>query len=119
MKSLYEKSVYQENVKLVYEPRKFTYVQTHTYTPDFQLPNGIYVETKGYFTEGKRLQGDKAKLLAVVSQHPEERLFLLFMSRNESMVAWAEKHGFEYAIGTRVPLGWYLLPSKGERESYE
>ena len=38
-----------ETVKLPYEVK-----ETRTYTPDFILPNGIIVETKGRFTTADR-----------------------------------------------------------------
>jgi len=113
VKSGYERNVYQENAGLIYEPTKFRCVAEYTYTPDFCLPNGIYIETKGYFRPGI-----KAKLLAFTRQYPEHTLFLLFELSNKtaSMIAWAEKHGFEYAVGTRVPPAWYLYPHKKENK---
>ena len=35
-------------VKYEYESTKVPYVIQHIYTPDFLLPNGIYLECKGY-----------------------------------------------------------------------
>ena len=35
-------------VSYEYESIKIPYVIQHTYTPDFCLPNGVWLETKGY-----------------------------------------------------------------------
>ena len=37
-------------VKYEYESTKVPYSIMHNYTPDFLLPNGIYLECKGYWT---------------------------------------------------------------------
>ena len=36
-------------VKYEYESTKIPYVIQHNYTPDFLLPNGVYLECKGYW----------------------------------------------------------------------
>ena len=72
----------------------------HTYTPDFTLPNGIIVETKGRF-----LPEDRAKHLLIKEQHPDKDIRFVF-SRLKSPITtgskttvrdWCEKHGFLYA----------------------
>jgi hypothetical protein len=39
-------------VKYEYESTKVPYILQCNYTPDFLLPNGVYLETKGQLTEG-------------------------------------------------------------------
>ena len=42
----------QNNIDAEYEKHKVLYtipVSYHEYTPDFRLPNGIFIETKGRF----------------------------------------------------------------------
>jgi hypothetical protein len=79
-----------------------------TYTPDFGLPGNVFVESKGYFPAR-----DRAKLVAVRSQHPEIDLRLLFGADNwttklhkQRYSEWATKQGFRYAIGKRIPDDW-------------
>ena len=36
-------------VKYEYEPVRIPYEIQHNYSPDFLLPNGIYLECKGYW----------------------------------------------------------------------
>jgi hypothetical protein len=47
---------YLEHKKVQFEYEKFRvpWVVTHTYLPDFVLPNGIVVETKGRFVSADR-----------------------------------------------------------------
>lgn len=78
------------------------------YTPDFRLPNGIIVETKGRF-----VTADRQKHLLVKDQHPELDIRFVFSNPNARIskqsattyAAWCEKHGFKYAKGS-VPLAW-------------
>ena len=47
----------QKGIDGQYEQHKIEYVKPatqHTYTPDFKLPNGIYIETKGRFVLADR-----------------------------------------------------------------
>ena len=94
-----------------YEAIKVRYVvplSFHTYTPDFLLPNGIIVETKGRF-----LPVDRAKQLLVKEQYPDLDIRLVF-SRAKAPIAtgskttcaqWAEKHGYTYAEKL-IPEAW-------------
>jgi hypothetical protein len=78
------------------------------YTPDFILPNGIIVETKGRF-----VTADRQKHLAVQAQHPHLDIRFVFSNPNARIskqsattyAAWCEKHGFKYAKGS-VPAAW-------------
>lgn len=79
------------------------------YTPDFYLcTTRVFVESKGYFT-GR----DRTKLTAVRDQHPEIDLRILFAADNwctklhkQRYSEWASKHGFKFAVGTRIPAVW-------------
>ena len=65
---------------LFYETLKVRYVvplSFHIYHPDFELPNGVIVETKGRF-----LAPDRAKQLLVQSQYPDLDIRFVFSSRN-------------------------------------
>lgn len=80
----------------------------HRYTPDFPLPNGIIVETKGRF-----LAADRAKHLLVREQHPELDIRFVFSSSKGKIATgskttnamWCDANGFLYA-DKRVPEAW-------------
>lgn len=80
----------------------------HKYHPDFRLPNGIYVETKG-----RLLLDDKKKHLFIKEQHPELDIRFVFQNANAKFsknskttyAMWAEKHGFKWAE-KQVPQEW-------------
>ena len=79
-----------------------------TYTPDFQLENGIYVEAKGKFDARSR----KA-ILAFAWRYPLSPLRLVFQRdnwmtprRKQRYSDWAKANGFVFAIGESVPVAW-------------
>lgn len=78
------------------------------YTPDFVLPNGIIVETKGRF-----LTEDRQKHLLVKQQHPELDIRFVF-SNSRARISkqstttygqWCEKNGFPHA-DKEIPEAW-------------
>lgn len=78
------------------------------YTPDFILPNGIIVETKGRF-----VTADRQKHLLIKEQHPELDIRFVF-SHSKSRISkkstttyamWCERHGFQYADKS-IPQAW-------------
>jgi len=98
-------------VSFAYETRIVHYVipaQTHTYRPDFNLPNGIIVETKGRWTSA-----DRKKMGFVLEQNPELDIRMLFAldnklssNSNTKYSDWCDKRGIKYAIGTEIPATW-------------
>lgn len=88
-----------------YETEKIPYVLAGHYIPDFilQTPLGkVYIEAKGYFRpEHKR------KMAAVRKQHPNLDIRLLFYSRSETNIRWAERYNFKYAID-KIPKEWLI-----------
>lgn len=94
-----------------YEELKLSYTvpaTKHTYTPDFQLPNGIIIETKGRF-----LVADRKKHLYVKEQHPELDIRFVFSNPKAKIsktskttyADWCDKHGFKYAAKL-IPEEW-------------
>lgn len=78
------------------------------YTPDFELPNGIIIETKGRF-----VTADRQKHLLVREQHPELDIRFVF-SRSKDPInkksrttyaRWCDKNGFKWA-DKRIPPEW-------------
>lgn len=94
-----------------YEQHKINYTKPathHKYTPDFRLPNGIFVETKGRF-----VVADRKKHLLIKEQHPELDIRFLFQNVNNRIskkskttyADWCNKHGFLYAE-KEIPKEW-------------
>lgn len=104
----------ERNVDGEYEKHKIKYTipaTEHTYTPDFRLPNGIFVETKGRF-----VTEDRKKHVLIKKQHPELDIRFVFQnSKNKirkgsptTYADWCNKHGFIYA-DKNIPQEWLDL----------
>lgn len=94
-----------------YEQHKIAYTKPatqHKYTPDFRLPNGIFVETKGRF-----VTADRKKHLLIKEQHPELDIRFVFQNANNRLskkskttyADWCNKYGFLYAE-KEIPKEW-------------
>lgn len=100
-----------EEIRIPYLPKK------KHYTPDFELPNGIIIETKGYFTSA-----DRSKHIQVRDQHPDLDIRFVFSnSRNRlssksktTYAKWCETHGFIYA-DRDIPDEWIAERSRASR----
>jgi hypothetical protein len=101
-----------KGIKVEYETEKVSYsipVSEHTYHPDFLLPNGIFIETKGRF-----VIADRKKHILIKTQHPELDIRFVFTnSRNKinkssktTYADWCEKNGFKYA-DKHIPEEWF------------
>ena len=103
----------EAKIKAQYEPGRIPYtVAPKTYTPDFILPNGIVIETKGYF-----LPADRTKHLAIKAQYPNIDLRFIFQNPKQRLnktsrttyEAWCIQHGFIYAAKW-IPQTWLDEP---------
>ena len=80
----------------------------HKYHPDFKLPNGIFVETKGRF-----LTDDRKKHLLIKAQNPNLDIRFLFQNSKTKIskaskttyADWCIKHGFIFA-DKNIPKEW-------------
>lgn len=89
----------------------------HYYTPDFLLPNGIVIETKGRFTVE-----DRKKHLLIQAQYPDIDIRFVFSNSNNKLrkgskttyADWCEKNNFKYA-DKLIPKNW--LYEKHNRKS--
>ena len=101
----------KSGVKFEYETTKIKYVvpeSVHTYTPDFVFPNGLIVETKGYWEPS-----DRKKHLLIKKQHPNLDIRFVFTNSNNkirkgsktSYADFCNKHGFLYA-DKEIPEEW-------------
>jgi len=105
-------------VPFSFESEKIAYqkpASNHKYTPDFILPNGIIIESKGRF-----VTADRQKHLLVKKQHPDKDIRFVFSSSKQKIskgskttyADWCEKYGFKYADKV-IPLAW-LEEAKGK-----
>jgi len=94
-----------------YEKHKIKYIFPATdrkYTPDFKLPNGIFVETKGRF-----VAADRKKHLLIKEQYPDLDIRFVFQNANNKLnkrskttyADWCNKYGFIFAEKT-IPDEW-------------
>jgi hypothetical protein len=82
-------------------------LQKAKYLTDFRLPNGMYIEVKGWFKPS-----DRTKMESVIKCHPELDIRMLFQkdgwttkAKNVKYSQWCDKRKIKYAIG-KVPIKW-------------
>jgi hypothetical protein len=101
-----------KGIDVQYESEKIPYIipaSNHTYNPDFKLPNGIFVETKGRF-----VAADRKKHLLVKSQNPHLDIRFVFSNSNNKITKnskttygdWCVKNGYKYADKI-IPEDWF------------
>ena len=98
-------------VSYEYESEKIAYTIAHHYTPDFVLPNHVYLEAKGYWAPE-----DRRKVLAVKRDNPGIDLRMVFQSpynkiskRSKTTYAqWCEKHDIPWTHFHDIPLEWLI-----------
>lgn len=106
-----------KNVKFMYEEWSIPYVvpaSNHKYTPDYILPNGIIVETKGLWESD-----DRKKMLLIKEAYPELDIRMVFSSSRTklykgsptSYAEFCEKHGITFA-DKLIPMEWLKEPKK-------
>lgn len=100
-----------------YEAFKLPFVQPakkRNYCPDYWLPNGIIIETKGQF-----ITEDRQKHLWVREAHPHLDIRFVF-SNSQSKInkrspttyaIWCRDNGFKYA-DKLIPQAWLNEPKK-------
>lgn len=104
------KDLKDRGVEFEYEKLKVKWqlLENKTYTPDFKLPNGIIIESKGRF-----VQADRKKHLIIQDQHPFLDIRFVFSNSKAKLYKgakstygdWCNKHGFLYA-DKRIPEEW-------------
>lgn len=94
-----------------YESTKVPYQIQHNYTPDFLLPNGVYLECKGYWEPE-----DRRKIKAVKEQNPEIDLRMVFQSpynkiskkSKTTYAQWCDKHNILWTSFANIPVEWLV-----------
>jgi hypothetical protein len=101
-----------KGVNVLYETSKIKYTipeSDHVYTPDFILPNGIIVETKGRF-----MIEDRKKHLLIRAQHPDKDIRFVFTRSATKLYKgakttysdWCVKYNFKFA-DKKIPDSWF------------
>jgi hypothetical protein len=98
------------SVPVLYETEKIKYEvnEVRTYTPDFKLPNGIIIESKGRF-----VAADRKKHLLIQKQHIFLDIRFVFSNSKAKLTKgsktsygdWCAKHGFLYS-DKLIPEEW-------------
>jgi len=107
------KQLTEAGVAYEYETTKIKYVvpeSVHKYTPDFVLPNGIIVETKGRF-----VVADRKKHLLIQKQRPDLDIRFVFSNSKTkiskgsktSYADWCDKNNFIFA-DKEIPEEWLI-----------
>lgn len=106
------------SVPFKYEEFKVKYEvhEVRTYTPDFELPNGIIVESKGRF-----VAADRKKHLLVKKQHPELDIRFVFSNSKAKITKgsktsygdWCDKNVYIYA-DKLIPEEW--IKERGKKK---
>ena len=94
-----------------YEQTKVPYQIQHNYSPDFLLPNGIYLETKGYFDAA-----DRRKMKAVKLQNPDLDIRMVFQApfntisktSKTTYAKWCEKLNIPWTAWHNIPMEWLI-----------
>lgn len=98
-----------------YEPHYIPYQMKGSYLPDMKLPNGIYIEVKGYLDAATC-----KKMKAVKASNPHLEIRFVFQDANGKRnkraklrnYEWADRHGFKWSEGT-IPREWFEESSRG------
>ena len=98
-----QKIVAYEKLKIEWEDLKY-----RTYTPDFELDNGIIIETKGIFSAA-----DRRKHIEIQRQHPGLDIRFVFSNARSRLYKgaksrycdWCDQKGFQWAHRV-IPEDW-------------
>ena len=98
-------------VNYEYESCKVPYHIQYTYCPDFVLPNGVYLECKGYWDAD-----DRRKIKAVKTLNPELDLRMVFQApfntiskkSKTTYAQWCDKHDIPWTSFHNIPLKWLI-----------
>ncbi len=98
------------NVRFLYEKVTIPYevpAKVHRYTPDFILPNGIVVETKGRW-----LTADRKKIKLFMQQHPEIDLRLVFSNSRQRISKQSKTTYAKFCETHCIPFADKLIPEE-------
>ncbi|MBL4753827.1 MAG: hypothetical protein JKY52_09585 [Flavobacteriales bacterium] len=88
-------------------------LQYAKYLTDFKLPNGIFLEVKGWFKPA-----DRTKMVSVIKCNPTLDIRMVFQKQGwctkkklQTYTDWCDKNKIKWAIG-KVPNSWLEEPAK-------
>ena len=92
-----------------YEGISFDYTITHKYTPDFCLPNGVVLETKGFWRPE-----DRRKIKQVITENPGIDLRMVFQDPYKKIskkskttyAKWCSRYGIKWCAFHAIPVDW-------------
>ena len=98
-------------VSYEYENERLSYTISHDYTPDFKLPNYIYLEAKGYWAAE-----DRRKILAVKRDNPDIDLRMVFQAPYNTIskkskttyAKWCDRHDIPWTSYKDIPIEWLV-----------
>jgi hypothetical protein len=104
------------SLPVIYEGATVKYTppsKERRYKPDFILPNGIIIETKGRF-----VTADRQKHKYIAAEYPDLDIRFVFSNPNQRIsktsktcyAKWCEDYGFLYAARL-IPKDWIAEPS--------
>ena len=98
----------QQGVAFEYEPFSIKYhvEEDRRYTPDFVLPNGRVLETKGRW-----VTADRKKIRLIKTQHPDLDLRIIFSNEKTRISKLSETTYAEYCDRLGIPhASWPHVP---------
>lgn len=111
LEARFAKKAFEEGLTVEYETKKFKYIRTSHYIPDWQVSENVFIETKGYLS-----QSNRSNLLAFREQYPDVTIHLVFQEPKNKInkrskttyEQWAKKHGFQSCgIDSSIPRSWF------------
>jgi len=97
-----------------YEPYRIPFVQPEqprTYTPDYCLPNGIVIDTKGRWPTA-----DRQKFKMLVEQHPDLDIRMVFSNPNAKIGKTSKTTYAMYATNLGMPFAKEFIPQSWVEE---
>tara|TARA_R100000655_G_scaffold88996_1_gene129475 strand:+ start:195 stop:545 length:351 start_codon:yes stop_codon:yes gene_type:complete len=96
-------------VNYEYEDRRIPYQIQHNYIPDFHLANGIFLETKGYWSSS-----DRRKVKNIIEQNPQLDIRMVFQNPNNRInkkskttySMWCDKNNIKHCSFSNIPIDW-------------
>ena len=92
-----------------YEPYRLPYVKPErnsTFTPDFCLPNGVIIDTKGLWDSD-----DRAKFALVKAQHPDLDIRMVFSNPNAKISKGSKTSYADVCQKIGLPFAKDLIPT--------
>lgn len=117
LEDVVQKALDAKGVNYTYEEHTLCYLpdpKPKKYTPDFVLPNGIIVETKGRW-----LTPDRIKMKLITEQHPDLDIRMVFNSSKSKISKTSKTTYAVYCSRLGMPYADKMIPQEWIDESYD